>query len=541
MPPLRRSRAVFETASPAPSASPVASSARPHPQAVKRWRVKAALEVAVGAVSAPVTSAASSATFALPREAELSSDSPLLSSHLSSFLASVAASPDAAERCASVHPTFEAKRGSLVGLSLASPQHSLHVDCSPTSEAAALPPALRSLLVGSVVPARSASSSLPSPPSAPSWPLLLPSLPSLRLLRKALVGPNAPQPPLNPQLRFLTPRIDRLCALTPSLPPLPPLPAASEPSSHVPIAAPLCSERRQRLAAYHSSLLSRYSRAYRVSSALSAEVERGMRGWGDFRCSYAPLLLAERSHRWAVAGGGEQSSLLPLLRLPSSHRVEVVEVGQDPTSALRALMASAPAPAVLGFDTESRPSTQAGAPMNAPSLVQLSSASRSVLVRVHPQSGLPPPLVALLLDAACTKVGQGSHADVQQLCAHYRQLPSELSSSPATFGFLDLFALSSRLRLDRPGLQGLVSGLMGHRLSKGQQMSNWATPRHLTGSQVEYAALDALASLQLKGRLEAVLERLTAVVTQWAEREGVELQALCSEELPVLPVAVQAK
>ena len=82
--------------------------------------------------------------------------------------------------------------------------------------------------------------------------------------------------------------------------------------------------------------------------------------------------------------------------------------------------------AVLGFDTETKPSWQAGKPNNPTALVQLATANFACLIRLRKHdrwlySGpgevphVPPALVALLEDAETRKAGVGVEADLRQM------------------------------------------------------------------------------------------------------------------------------
>ena len=73
------------------------------------------------------------------------------------------------------------------------------------------------------------------------------------------------------------------------------------------------------------------------------------------------------------------------------------------------------------------------------------------------------------------------HRDVDELAveAHFR---------PG--GFVDLGQISKRNGMKNHGLRGLAGVLLGFRISKRAQRSNWAN-RNLSPEQVHYAATDA--------------------------------------------------
>lgn len=59
---------------------------------------------------------------------------------------------------------------------------------------------------------------------------------------------------------------------------------------------------------------------------------------------------------------------------------------------------------------------------------------------------------------------------------------------------------------DRHGLKDLCKDLLGVELSKQQQSSDWGAA-DLTPEQLKYAASDVLHLHELRGRLDAMLER----------------------------------
>ena len=540
--PPHRPHLRFPSSSSSSSSPPSSSSAPPLPSPSTTFDVvdEQPLSVALSASEQPSVTV-------------VSASSPLLSSLLSPLLSPAAAASASASasavppRALSVLPLFHAGHRRLVFLSLASASHSLHIDLRRYPLTSPLPLALLTLLAPHT--AHATSSASPSALLLPfSLPLLLPRSSTKRRLREVVrsygreaeaTDPPPPPPLPHPSsggegLQYLTPLIRSLCSL--SRPP---------PASLVPLTCPLgeCGAAEpptlgclQAVATHHSSLLSSYVAAADVSASLFRHMQDGVDGWGsDFRYRWTDPFASAR-YRWAVV---KEVADLPRLRLPRSHRVTVVEAGDDVEGPLRQLRLSLPrsSPQLLGFDTETRPSFTTGVPNGPPALIQLSSPTHSVIVRVRPALGIPPALVALLVDPTYTKVGQEVLNDLTQLVEHYHDLPATLSSSPSSHSFLDLRSLSSRLSVDRCGLAGLTAGLMAAQLSKAAQMSNWSRQR-LSQAQVTYAALDALVSLQLKQKLERAIDRVAGLGHAWAEQRGVNPQALM--DLGLLPTAPAA-
>ena len=71
-------------------------------------------------------------------------------------------------------------------------------------------------------------------------------------------------------------------------------------------------------------------------------------------------------------------------------------------------------------------------------------------------------------------------------------------------GLFEITDLSHRLNIVNAGLRPLAALLLGVRISKHAQMSNWENPV-LTAAQVQYAAMDAWVGLQLYLKMKEML------------------------------------
>jgi ribonuclease D len=140
---------------------------------------------------------------------------------------------------------------------------------------------------------------------------------------------------------------------------------------------------------------------------------------------------------------------------------------------------------VLGFDTESRPSFKKGESF-PPSLVQLAGRDTVYLVQITP-SGIPEELIALLSDPGIVKAGVAPVDDLKKL--------REISSFEPQ-AFADLAAIARKLGFRNHGLRGLAAALLGFRVSKAAQCSNWSSPV-LRPDQIAYAAMDAWVSREV--------------------------------------------
>ena len=134
---------------------------------------------------------------------------------------------------------------------------------------------------------------------------------------------------------------------------------------------------------------------------------------------------------------------------------------------------------VLGFDTETRPAFRRGESY-PPALIQLCSARGACIFQIQ-QLGIPPALLEILSADNVIKAGIAPDRDVDELAAEAHFRPG---------GFVDLGQISKRNGMKNHGLRGLAGVLLGFRISKRAQRSNWAN-RNLSPEQVHYAATDA--------------------------------------------------
>jgi ribonuclease D len=140
---------------------------------------------------------------------------------------------------------------------------------------------------------------------------------------------------------------------------------------------------------------------------------------------------------------------------------------------------------VLGFDTETRPAFRKGQSF-PPSLLQLATREEVFLFQLTPL-GLPGILRDLLADPAIIKAGVSLAYDLREL----RKI--------APFdgrGFVDLGQEAKQLKIKNHGLRGLCAVLLGFRISKSSQTSNWSNKK-LHPGQVRYAATDAWAGREV--------------------------------------------
>ncbi len=144
---------------------------------------------------------------------------------------------------------------------------------------------------------------------------------------------------------------------------------------------------------------------------------------------------------------------------------------------------------LLGFDTETRPTFRKGK-RNKVSLIQLSTGNLAVLFRIN-RIGLPGELIDLLSDPEVTKAGVAIHDDI-------RFLKSVKKFSPE--GFIDLQSFVKEFGIESSGLKKITAIVLGFRISKRQQVTDWEAEK-LTEAQQIYAATDAWVCHQIYRKL----------------------------------------
>jgi len=185
----------------------------------------------------------------------------------------------------------------------------------------------------------------------------------------------------------------------------------------------------------------------------------------------------------------EETNHLELNRYRGS--ITFVADDESLTHALKALRREK----VLGFDTESRPSFKKGQNF-LPSLVQLCGEETVYIFQLEKLSN-PKRLFRLFERDDILKVGVATGFDVRQL--------TEIIPFKAR-GFLDLEPLTDKCGIKNNGLRSLTAIVLGFRISKSEQRSNWGRVQ-LSERQIQYAATDAWVSREIYLRLMEALEK----------------------------------
>lgn len=140
---------------------------------------------------------------------------------------------------------------------------------------------------------------------------------------------------------------------------------------------------------------------------------------------------------------------------------------------------------VLGFDTETRPVFTKGKTLS-PALLQLAASDCVYLIQLTRQP-LNERLAALLANPRIIKAGVAVRDDMLALERLHPFVPG---------GAVDLAALARARGIKAQGLRSLAAALLGFRISKSAQCSNWEKDE-LSLRQIRYAATDAWVGREL--------------------------------------------
>ncbi len=133
-------------------------------------------------------------------------------------------------------------------------------------------------------------------------------------------------------------------------------------------------------------------------------------------------------------------------------------------------------------------------------MVQLSPGDGSAdVVQIAAHAHDAPNLKQLLADPGLVKIFHFARFDLAML-----QKTFEVMAEPVFC--TKIASRLGRTYTDKHGLKDLVREVLGHDLSKQQQLSDWGAPG-LTDAQISYAASDVLYLHALKEKLEAMLAR----------------------------------
>lgn len=147
---------------------------------------------------------------------------------------------------------------------------------------------------------------------------------------------------------------------------------------------------------------------------------------------------------------------------------------------------------LVGFDTETRPTFRKGQ-SNLPSLVQIAGAKAVYLFQLA-KLDCSETLAGILANEHTVKAGIAVYQDLVELTKLFPFIANNV---------IDLGAVAKKSGYDQTGMRNLAGILLGHRITKGAQTSNWAAP-NLTEMQLRYAATDAWVCRELYLKFESL-------------------------------------
>jgi len=142
----------------------------------------------------------------------------------------------------------------------------------------------------------------------------------------------------------------------------------------------------------------------------------------------------------------------------------------------------------VGFDTETRPNFKKGV-VHPISLIQIAIESKVFIFKIL-STGLTDPILDFF-ESDIIKVGVALHDDIKGLRREREFEPNN---------FINLGDITGAIGIHNKGLRKLAGIILGKRISKGQQLTNWENER-LTDAQIQYAALDAWACWRMYDEL----------------------------------------
>ncbi|HBA82665.1 MAG TPA: 3'-5' exonuclease domain-containing protein 2 [Verrucomicrobia bacterium] len=203
----------------------------------------------------------------------------------------------------------------------------------------------------------------------------------------------------------------------------------------------------------------------------------------------------------------DEINALPLVKY--SGPIRLISSDQEMQEVLPAILSEN----ILGFDTETRACFTKGESY-PPALVQLAGASMVYVIQLSRLKDLSW-FSRIFSNDAILKAGVSLAYDIRKLREMHDFEPA---------GFVELAGLAGRAGIKNNGLRGLSALVLGFRITKGAQRSDWSRPT-LSSAQLLYAATDAWASRALYLKLSS-----------WVQLEvqmDEELGTVCGEQLSV--------
>jgi ribonuclease D len=141
---------------------------------------------------------------------------------------------------------------------------------------------------------------------------------------------------------------------------------------------------------------------------------------------------------------------------------------------------------IIGVDTETKPIFKKGA-LNKTALVQIATRKKVYLFRLN-KMGFPFALARVFENPKIQKIGIAVIQDMKELSDQFRPFKHN--------NVIDLNILCKTLDFKNIGARNLSGMVLGFRISKRQQTSNWEA-QVLSEAQIRYAATDAWVAREI--------------------------------------------
>lgn len=179
----------------------------------------------------------------------------------------------------------------------------------------------------------------------------------------------------------------------------------------------------------------------------------------------------------------EAINLLPLNRY--ENEIILVDSAEDIPEAFELIKQEK----VVGFDTETKPVFVKG-DYNEVALLQISLPTKVFLIRIN-MTGITPEIIDFFSNPSIKKIGVGLKDDIIALQKIKLFEPA---------GFMELNLIVNQIGIEANGLRKLTAIILGFRISKNAQVSNWEASE-LNDKQKRYAAMDAWVCLEMYHKL----------------------------------------
>ncbi len=196
--------------------------------------------------------------------------------------------------------------------------------------------------------------------------------------------------------------------------------------------------------------------------------------------------MTKYSHNDRVTISNEEINELPLGAFEG--KVDII----DQRDQLEKAFAEINEHSVVGFDTETKPVFVSGQ-YNKVSLVQIALPEKVFLIRMNP-IGMTPQLIHFFENERILKAGVALRDDIKALqkLKHFKY-----------DGFFELADLAKKSGLQVESVKKLTALLLGFRISKSAQTSNWEASV-FNEKQISYAATDAWVCLNIYNKLNGL-------------------------------------